>query len=306
MLSKSIFSKIPTIPPPPIANDDFDFQFEPPSLSTEINSVPPATDGGTQENETTQEMSVNSPPPATRTSKRIKKPTQAFLDSVEQQDLEFHDFHRDGYIPQTCAFNTNIALTTAYYEALHQDDFKLQDDISDPIAFLATTDGDTLHYGQAIKAQDRDQFKRSMQKEFTDHNNGHHWDIIPIEEMPKGEKVLDSVWAMRWKMNILTGKIYKWKARLNLHGGQQEFGVNYYETYSPVVNWFSCRLLLIHALINKWHTRQIDFVLAYPQAKSEHPLYMKFPYGITTKLGSKRSHVLKLRKNIYGQKQAGH
>ena len=99
MLSKSIFSKIPTIPPPPIANDDFDFQFESPSLSTEINSVPPATDGGTQENETTQEMSFNSPPPVTRTSKRIEKPTQAFLESVEQQDLEFHDFHRDEYIP---------------------------------------------------------------------------------------------------------------------------------------------------------------------------------------------------------------
>ena len=250
-------------------------------------------------------MSVNSPPPATRTSKRTRKPTQAFLDSVEQRDLEFHDFHRDEYIPQTCAFNANIASTTAYYEALHQDDFKLRDDLSDPIAFLATTDGDTLHYGQAMKAQDRDQFKRSMQKEFTDHNDGHHWDIIPIEDVPKGEKVLDSVWAMRRKRNILTGKIYKWKARLNLHGGQQEFGVNYYETYSPVVNWFSCRLLLIHALINKWHTRQIDFVLAYPQAKIEHPLYMKFPHGITTKLGSKRSHVLKLRKNLYGQKQAG-
>ena len=116
---------------------------------------------------------------------------------------------------------------------------------------------------------------------------------------------MDSVWAMRRKRNILTGKIYKWKARLNLHGGQQEFDVNYYDTYSPVVNWFSCRLLLINALINKWHTRQIDFVLAYPQAKIEHPLYMKFPHGITTKLGSKRSHVLKLRKNIYGQKQAG-
>ena len=46
-------------------------------------------------------------------------------------------------------------------------------------------------------------------------------------------------------------------------------------------------------------------MLAYPQAKIEHPLYMKFPHGITTKLGSKRSHVLKLRKNLYGQKQAG-
>ena len=88
--------------------------------------------------------------------------------------MEFHDFHRDEYIPHTCAFNANIASIPAYYEALHQDDFKLQDDLSDPIAFLATTDSDTIHHGQAMKAQDRDQFKRSMQKEFTYHNDGHH------------------------------------------------------------------------------------------------------------------------------------
>ena len=78
MLQKIAFSKIPPTPPPPIANDDFDFQFESLSLSAEINSVPPATDGGTQENETTQGMSFNSPPPATRTSKRIKSQRKLF------------------------------------------------------------------------------------------------------------------------------------------------------------------------------------------------------------------------------------
>ena len=121
--------------------------------------------------------------------------------------MEFHDFYRDEYIPQTCAFSANIASTPSYYEALHQDDFKLQDDLSDPITFLATTDGDILHYGQAMKAQDRDQFKRAIQKEFTDHNDLHHWELIPIEDVPIGEKALNSVWAMRRKRNTLTGKI---------------------------------------------------------------------------------------------------
>ena len=50
----------------------------------------------------------------------------------------------------------------------------------------------------------------------------------------------------------LTKEIYRWRARLNLHGGQQEFSVNYYDTYSPVVNRLIFRL------------RQIDFVMAYP------------------------------------------
>ena len=156
-----------------------------------------------------------------------------------------------------------------------------------------------------MKADDKEKFKEAMDKEFTDHCERQNWDIVPVTDVPKDEKVLDCVWAMRRKRNILTKQVYKWKARLNLHGGQQEFGVNYYDTYSPVVSWFTMRLILIHALIHQWHTRQIDFVMAYPQAKIENTIYMKFPYGIRTKKGTRRSHVLKLKQNLYGQKQAG-
>ena len=49
--------------------------------------------------------------------------------------------------------------------------------------------------------------------------------------------------------------MYKWKARLNLHGGQQEYAVNLYETFSRVVSWTDVRLLIIHSIIYKWHTR---------------------------------------------------
>ena len=76
-------------------------------------------------------------------------------------------------------------------------------------------------------------------------------------------------------------------------------------THSPVVSWFTCRILLLHSLIFRWHTRQIDFVLAYPQADIEQPLYMKLPHGIKVKNKHKKTHVLKLRKNLYGQRQAG-
>jgi histone deacetylase 1/2 len=92
---------------------------------------------------------------------------------------------------------------------------------------------------------------------------------------------------------------------LNVHGGQQQFGVNYFETYSPVVAWFSLRTLLTLALLNVWHTRQIDFVQAYPQAPIEFDMYMELPKGVEMADGSRKTHVLKLLKNLYGQKQAG-
>jgi hypothetical protein len=64
------------------------------------------------------------------------------------------------------------------------------------------------------------------------------------------------------------------------------------------------------AVLNNWHTRQLDFVLAYTQADIERDLYMKLPPGfnIPGKAMSeqgRKDYVLKLEKNLYGQKQAG-
>jgi Reverse transcriptase (RNA-dependent DNA polymerase) len=104
-----------------------------------------------------------------------------------------------------------------------------------------------------------------------------HWNVIPKSEVPSGTKVLDAVWSMNRKRRLATNKIYKYKARLDVHGGQQELGINYWETYSPVVTWASIRHLLILTLMYGWNTRQIDFVLAYPQAEGECNIYMRIP-----------------------------
>ena len=121
--------------------------------------------------------------------------------------------------------------------------------LADPITFSAAVEKDTMYYHQAMKYPDKVQFKRAMRKEYNDDTNRKHWAITPIDDVPEEEKVLDSVWVMRRKRCILTNKIYKWKSRLNLHGGQQEYAVNFYKIYSPVISWASARLLLIHAII---------------------------------------------------------
>ena len=64
------------------------------------------------------------------------------------------------------------------------------------------------------------------------------------------------------KRRIDTREVYKWKARLNVHGGRQEYGEHYTETYAPVIGWSTIRLFLIMSIMFGWHTRQIDFVCA--------------------------------------------
>ena len=112
-----------------------------------------------------------------------------FLDSVIQEKLDFHDFHRDTYILQTCDFeSTYLESPPIYYESLHQEDLNLQDQLCDPIAFLEQIDWDTTHFEQAMKVHDREKIKVATQKEFTAHCERTHRDIIPMEEVPQGKK----------------------------------------------------------------------------------------------------------------------
>ena len=60
-------------------------------------------------------------------------------------------------------------------------------------------------------------------------------------DIPKSLKTILSLWAFEMKC-LLVGTITKHKARLNAHGGMQHWGINYWETYAPVVNWISVRL----------------------------------------------------------------
>ncbi len=72
-------------------------------------------------------------------------------------------------------------------------------------------------------------------KEVNGHINNNHWKLIPHTEVPEGAEVVPSVWTMQCKQVLTTGRVTKDKARLNLHGRKQEFGMNYYDTYAPVV-----------------------------------------------------------------------
>ena len=107
------------------------------------------------------------------------------------------------------------------------------------------------------------------------------------------------VWAMKRKRHIETQEVHKWKACLNVHGGQQEYGVNHCDTYTPIVNWNTLCLLFIQSIINRWYNKQMDFILAYLHAPAEVPLYMHFPQGCIFKNGvMKEQHILKLTKTI--------
>jgi hypothetical protein len=225
----------------------------------------------------------NEPPPPRRTT-RVRKPTEAMKSYLETRDLAF-----------PIAFESLAEIGLWEFEN------------DDPIAYMAKLgDPDTMYLDDALRSPDRDEFIKAMENEVSQHEERGHWIMIPRSQVPEGTKILPAVWSMKRKRRVATGEVYKHKARLNVGGHKQQYGVNFWETYSPVVNWFTIRLFLTLAILFSWQTRQIDFVLAFPQADVECDIYMAIPRGFTLPEGyNPKDYCLMLRKNIYGQKQAG-
>jgi hypothetical protein len=175
------------------------------------------------------------------------------------------------------------------------------------LAFKASTDPDTMYMHEAMKQPDRDQFREAMRKEITDQMKNGNFSVVPRSQVPKGKLVLPAVWQMKRKRDIKTRQIKRWKARLNIDGSRMKQGEHYDETYSPVASWTSVRLLLTLAASHNWHTVQLDYVLAYTQAPVEREIYMEIPkgYDLVDSSVNRKEKVLKIHRNIFGQKQAG-
>ena len=203
------------------------------------------------------------------------------------------------------------------FSTLLPDGENIIETIQDPLyAYKTTADPDTLYYHEAMRQNDRNEFKIAMQKEIDDRMKGNNFSLIKKSDVPTTAEVLPAVWQLRRKRDIKTRKIKKHKARLNVDGSRMREGVHYDQSYAPVASWNSIRMLLTLTAIHGWHTKQLDYVAAFPQAPAERELYMKIPAGTqvqmingkpSLKVGRKENddYILKVHKNLYGQKNAG-
>ncbi|XP_038885986.1 uncharacterized mitochondrial protein AtMg00820-like [Benincasa hispida] len=87
-------------------------------------------------------------------------------------------------------------------------------------------------------------WKQAMLEEYEALIKNNTWSLTPL---PKDRKVIDSKWEFRLKQT-LSGEITRFKACLVAQGFNQDYGIDYFETFSPVVKPTTIRLVLLITL----------------------------------------------------------
>jgi hypothetical protein len=102
------------------------------------------------------------------------------------------------------------------------------------------------------------------------------WDEVP---RPKDRPVVSSTWAFRIK-RFPDGTMRKLKARFCARGFEQTEGVDFHETFAPVVNWSTVRFLLMMSILLNLSMKQVDYIAAFIQSDIDTDVYVEMPRNL--------------------------
>ncbi|KAH9727210.1 retrovirus-related pol polyprotein from transposon RE1 [Citrus sinensis] len=129
---------------------------------------------------------------------------------------------------------------------------------------------------QSVKAALIDtKWRGAMQAKFDALQNNKTWTLVPREQ---AGKIVGNKWVFRVKYNP-DGSISKYKARLVAKGFHQTQGVDFFETFSPVVKPCTIRIILSIAVMNQWSIRQLDVNNVFRNGILTEEVFMHQPEG---------------------------
>jgi hypothetical protein len=123
-----------------------------------------------------------------------------------------------------------------------------------------------------------------------------------LVEPPEDRQIIGCRWVYSIKRDQ-DGKLIKFKARLVALGYSQQEGIDFDETYSPVLRYGTLRALIALAAAHGLHMCQMDVITAYLNGVIDREVYMKQPPG--HEVNGKERFVCKLKKGLYGLRQSG-
>ncbi|CAO1618063.1 unnamed protein product [Parajaminaea phylloscopi] len=122
-----------------------------------------------------------------------------------------------------------------------------------------------------------------------------------VQQIPEGRQCVGSKWVFVHKYNT-DGTIAKYKARLVGQGFTQRYGIDYEETFSPVVNFETLRALIATGIQMGHRLAMLDVKAAYLNAECQYEIYMRQPPSGSFANGAP---YLRVHKSLYGLKASG-
>jgi len=125
------------------------------------------------------------------------------------------------------------------------------------------------------------------------HSDAAEWDVACEDEIrnfqqmgvynvvlqPKGHKVVGSKWVLHIKCGP-DGQVQKYKACIVTQGFTQVKGLDYNQTFTPVIKLSTFHAILAIAIQQNLTIHQMDVKAAYLNGKLKEEIYMEAPPGL--------------------------
>ena len=148
---------------------------------------------------------------------------------------------------------------------------------------------------QALKISNR---HTAMVEEYQALVRNNSWTLVPFHP---SMNLIDKKWIFCVKYNF-DGTIQRYKARLVAKGFQQYAGVEFTDTFSPVIKASTIQVIFTLVVTHNWEIWKIDFNNAFLNGEIAETVYLFQPVVFVNT--SHPQHVYKLQKTLYGLKQA--
>lgn len=160
--------------------------------------------------------------------------------------------------------------------------------ITKPKLFSAILNSPIVEPDTVTEALSVPQWKLVMQSEYDAFIKNNTWKLVPCTD---DMNQITYKWLFRVKYNK-DGSMERYKARLVARGFQQTAGVEYFNTFSPVIKPLTLRIIFTIAISKKWPIQQVDINNAFLHGELNEVVYIKQPEGFVD--SAHPSHVCKL------------
>jgi hypothetical protein len=216
------------------------------------------------------------------------------------QEMELSDLHHEEFRIFALEYNTCDTEPSNQFDHYVHTLQKHNEDFDPGINDMFLNNLDPTFYAQMKRQVDTNKFIEAQQPKIDGLMDINTFEFTPKINLPPRTRYLDLIWTYRGKRRP-DGSLKKYKARLCVNSSRQIQGIDYTESFAPVVQWSTIRMVNTLAAMHNLKGKQIDFTQAFQQAKLKEDIYLRFPAGFEHK---NDKWALKLKRNQYGLIQA--